>query len=76
MFDESRYFEPWVAPEANVIAVRGRRVGIGGSRTHGPLDAGGDILVFLPTERDIREMRDLLEGRKSREIEVVPLFGD
>ncbi|MBA3848616.1 MAG: ATP-dependent RNA helicase HrpA [Opitutus sp.] len=35
----------------------------------------GDILVFLPTERDIREMRDLLEGRKARDLEVVPLFG-
>ncbi len=37
--------------------------------------AGGDILVFLPTERDIREMRDLLEGRRARDVEVVPLFG-
>ena len=37
--------------------------------------SGGDVLVFLPTERDIREMRDLLEGRRSRDVEVVPLFG-
>jgi len=37
--------------------------------------SGGDILVFLPTERDIREMRDLLEGRRARDVEVVPLFG-
>jgi ATP-dependent helicase HrpA len=37
--------------------------------------ANGDLLVFLPTERDIREVRDLLEGRKRRDIEVVPLFG-
>ncbi|MBI2517045.1 MAG: ATP-dependent RNA helicase HrpA [Opitutae bacterium] len=35
----------------------------------------GDILVFLPTERDIREVRDLLEGRHLRDVEVVPLFG-
>jgi len=35
----------------------------------------GDVLVFLPTERDIREMRDLLEGRHARGVEVVPLFG-
>lgn len=35
----------------------------------------GDILVFLPTERDIREIRDLLEGRRLGRIEVVPLFG-
>ncbi|MBA4136530.1 MAG: ATP-dependent RNA helicase HrpA [Opitutus sp.] len=37
--------------------------------------ASGDILVFLPTERDIREVTDLLEGRKGRTVEVVPLFG-
>ncbi|MBL9219483.1 MAG: ATP-dependent RNA helicase HrpA [Opitutaceae bacterium] len=43
--------------------------------------ASGDILVFLPTERDIRELRDLLEGGQSKsknqnsKIEVVPLFG-
>ncbi len=37
--------------------------------------SGGDVLVFLPTERDIRETRDLLEGRKANNIEVVPLFG-
>jgi len=39
---------------------------------------GGDILVFLPSERDIREVRDLIEdrnaGARSR-FEVVPLFG-
>ena len=35
----------------------------------------GDILVFLPTERDIREIRDLLEGRSLGRIEVVPLYG-
>ncbi len=35
----------------------------------------GDVLVFLPTERDIREVSDQLEGRQSREIEIVPLFG-
>ncbi len=38
----------------------------------------GDILVFLPSERDIREVRDLIEGggpdRRPR-FEVVPLFG-
>ncbi|MBI2496773.1 MAG: ATP-dependent RNA helicase HrpA [Opitutae bacterium] len=44
--------------------------------------AGGDILIFMPTERDIRETCDLLddrvqsriESRKSK-IELVPLFG-
>ena len=44
---------------------------------------GGDILAFLPSERDIREVRDLLEGllrsvvghRASGLPELVPLFG-
>ena len=31
----------------------------------------GDILVFLPSERDIRELTDLLQSK----IDVVPLFG-
>ncbi len=35
----------------------------------------GDVLVFLPSERDIREVGDLLEGRRLRDCEVVPLFG-
>jgi len=35
----------------------------------------GDILVFMPTERDIRETRDLIEGRRGARLEVVPLFG-
>ncbi|HET7535071.1 MAG TPA: ATP-dependent RNA helicase HrpA, partial [Candidatus Didemnitutus sp.] len=39
----------------------------------------GDILVFMPTERDIRETCDLLEGRQAKKknspVELVPLFG-
>ena len=35
----------------------------------------GDVLVFLPGERDIREATDLLEGRLGRDVEVVPLYG-
>jgi ATP-dependent helicase HrpA len=35
----------------------------------------GDILVFMPGERDIRETSDLLEGRFGREAEIIPLFG-
>jgi ATP-dependent helicase HrpA len=35
----------------------------------------GDVLVFLPSERDIREVGDLLEGRRLRDCEIVPLFG-
>lgn len=36
--------------------------------------AGGDILVFMPAERDIREACEMLEGRH-RHCEVIPLFG-
>lgn len=28
VFDESRYFEPWKTPEANVVTLRGRKVGV------------------------------------------------
>ena len=35
----------------------------------------GDILIFMPGERDIRETADLLTGRFGREAEIIPLFG-
>jgi ATP-dependent helicase HrpA len=35
----------------------------------------GDVLIFMPGERDIRETSDQLEGRLSGEAEVIPLFG-
>jgi len=35
----------------------------------------GDILAFLPTERDIRETEDLFRGRYGAEFEILPLFG-
>ncbi len=35
----------------------------------------GDVLVFMPTERDIRETRELLEGSLGSGIEVLGLFG-
>jgi ATP-dependent helicase HrpA len=37
--------------------------------------AAGDILVFMPGERDIRETSDLLRARHEDRLEVVPLFG-
>ena len=37
-------------------------------------DEEGDILVFLPGEREIRECSDLLTGRKYPSTEVCPLF--
>lgn len=38
------------------------------------IDPVGDVLVFLPGEREIREAADLLEGRHFRNTEVLPLF--
>ncbi len=35
----------------------------------------GDLLIFFPTERDIRDARDLIEGRLGRGFEVLTLFG-
>ncbi|WP_438481204.1 ATP-dependent RNA helicase HrpA [Oleiharenicola lentus] len=35
----------------------------------------GDVLVFMPTERDIREATDLLVGRRLGRLDIVPLFG-
>ena len=35
----------------------------------------GDVLVFMPTERDIRETCDLLNSRFGNDVEIVPLFG-
>ena len=35
----------------------------------------GDVLVFMPTERDIRDARELLESRLGQGIEVLGLFG-
>jgi ATP-dependent helicase HrpA len=35
----------------------------------------GDVLVFMPGERDIHETCDLLEARHGARLDVVPLFG-
>lgn len=35
----------------------------------------GDVLIFMPGERDIRETSDQLAGRLAREVEIIPLFG-
>ncbi len=45
----------------------------------GPVNAGGDILIFLPGEREIREAADHLRGHLAhspltRNAEVLPLF--
>lgn len=35
----------------------------------------GDILVFMPTEQDIRDTCEMLEGRRLAATRVIPLFG-
>jgi ATP-dependent helicase HrpA len=35
----------------------------------------GDVLIFMPGERDIRETGDLLKSRYGAEVEIIPLFG-
>lgn len=35
----------------------------------------GDLLVFMPSERDIREVCEVLDGRRLPNCELVPLFG-
>src|SRR5690606_1027059 len=35
----------------------------------------GDVLIFMPGERDIRDTTDQLDGRFAGEAEVIPLFG-
>ncbi|MGC3960675.1 MAG: ATP-dependent RNA helicase HrpA [Verrucomicrobiota bacterium] len=35
----------------------------------------GDVLIFMPGERDIRETSDQLQGRFARDAEIIPLFG-
>ncbi len=39
------------------------------------VDANGDVLIFLPGEREIRDATKKLEGQKWANTEVLPLFG-
>jgi len=40
----------------------------------GEVEPSGDVLIFLPGEREIRECADVLDGRNYRGTEVLPLF--
>ncbi|MEI6674423.1 MAG: ATP-dependent RNA helicase HrpA [Verrucomicrobiota bacterium] len=40
----------------------------------GEIEPSGDVLVFLPGEREIRECAEVLDGRRYRGTEVLPLF--
>ncbi len=46
-----------------------------GCETLAGIDPDGDILVFLPGEREIRDAADMLTGRNYPRTEVLPLFG-
>ncbi len=37
-------------------------------------ELGGDMLIFMPTERDIRELQDRLTGKRFPDTIVLPLF--
>ena len=37
--------------------------------------SGGDVLVFLPGEREIRETADAMRGRSLKGAEILPLYG-
>jgi ATP-dependent helicase HrpA len=39
------------------------------------LDAEGDILIFMPGEREIRDAVDMLKGRKFRNTHILSLYG-
>ena len=41
----------------------------------GDLDPRGDILVFLPGEREIREISEYLAGKRFAATDILPLFG-
>ncbi len=38
------------------------------------MEPGGDVLVFLPGEREIRDAAELLEGRRYAGTEILPLY--
>lgn len=38
------------------------------------MDASGDVLIFLPGEREIRECADALEGKNFPRTDILPLF--
>ena len=38
-------------------------------------EGDGDILCFFPSERDIRDAMEAIEGKKWKNVEVTPLFG-
>lgn len=48
--------------------------GLARSLEHAMKNSSGDVLVFLPTERDIRDNEDRLRSRLGGAAEVLPLF--
>ena len=70
---ETRYIAPNAAADKNGDSTHvDRAVNAAESLMHE--SSRGDILIFLPTEQDIRETSDLLLGRKLKHVRIMPLF--
>ncbi len=65
---EDHYLEPFEDEETDSLVARGVTF-------LNDLDPRGDILVFLPGEREIRDCAELLRGRRFPNTEILPLFG-
>ncbi len=65
---ETRYMEPSEEELTHVEMAVKAVEGLGKKHSR------GDILIFMPTEQDIRDTCDALEGRKLRATRVIPLF--
>lgn len=70
MYPVDVHYLPPEEDASDYIEIAARTIGdiIGENRV-------GDILTFLPAERDIHELTRLLEGAHGRHCEVLPLFG-
>ena len=70
---ETRYLPPNTVMEA-VADSSHIDLAVGAAEDLMRKSSRGDILVFLPTEQDIRETCDMLIGRKMKHVRIMPLF--
>ncbi|MBO5723844.1 MAG: ATP-dependent RNA helicase HrpA, partial [Lentisphaeria bacterium] len=66
---EDHFLEPEEDEELSECVARGVEY------LHSMDHTEGDILVFLPGEREIRDCMEVLEGRKYPRTQILPLFG-
>ncbi|MGL5810605.1 MAG: ATP-dependent RNA helicase HrpA [Nocardioides sp.] len=70
--------EPVVRDQTEAVTDAVRELVDGTPGTYDAATGGGDVLVFLPGEREIRDTADALTaarlGRPGRQLEVVPLY--